>query len=239
MHPSDIKGNSIYIATCLLPKKHIQDYLSAAIKMLPHMMQEEINRYHKVKDRMLRVISRLMIAYLIEDYLKKGRDILLNWQKDTFGRPFIKGLPIDISISHSEPWVAVAVALNGRIGIDIEVYRNVDVDIFANYLTWDEIKRIKSSPIPSHEAIKRWSVREAILKADGRGLLVPDDVIRNAKGLLSPCGRPWCIKQILFSKACLYLAHEDPHSSLRLLQLDINELVNPSLITSYHNKAIL
>ncbi|OTQ63039.1 4'-phosphopantetheinyl transferase family protein [Gilliamella apis] len=78
----------------------------------------------------------------------------------------------DFNISHSKDWVAVAISLNGRVGIDIEVarqrknYLNVAESIFAN----DEYQWMLKQSDTLTAFWQLWTLKESALKLYAKGV---------------------------------------------------------------------
>ena len=78
----------------------------------------------------------------------------------------------DFNISHSKDWVAVAISLNGRVGIDIEVarqrknYLNVAESIFAN----DEYQWMLKQRDTLTAFWQLWTLKESALKLYAKGV---------------------------------------------------------------------
>lgn len=90
------------------------------------------------------------------------------------GRPVLPHAPVLASVAYADPWVIVAVAsdrLASAIGIDAE-RAGAQPDLAALF-----------APAGPPD-LRGWTAIEAVLKADGRGLMVPPDQVR-----LLPDGR--------------------------------------------------
>jgi 4'-phosphopantetheinyl transferase len=95
------------------------------------------------------------------------------------GKPFLKeaSVPIQFNLSHSGSRAALVVTRNMRCGIDIEKIRPEisDQAIAARFFCARENEWLQS--LPSEQRIegffRLWSVKEAILKADGKGMSIP------------------------------------------------------------------
>ncbi|WP_439901301.1 4'-phosphopantetheinyl transferase family protein [Microbacterium azadirachtae] len=86
------------------------------------------------------------------------------------GRPVLPSAPVRASIAYAEPWTVVAVAAADDIaalGIDAEPAAAA-LDLAALFTAADP------------PDLRRWTQIEAVLKADGRGLLIPPDRVRFA-----------------------------------------------------------
>ncbi|WP_091477854.1 4'-phosphopantetheinyl transferase family protein [Microbacterium azadirachtae] len=88
------------------------------------------------------------------------------------GRPVLPSAPVRASVAYAEPWAVVAIASADRfatIGIDAE-RDGASPDLAALFAP--------STP----PDLRGWTAIEAVLKADGRGLLVAPDRVRLAEG---------------------------------------------------------
>jgi 4'-phosphopantetheinyl transferase len=95
------------------------------------------------------------------------------------GKPALSepSAPLQFNLSHSGSLAALVVTPNIRCGIDIEKERSEisDQDIAERFFCARENAWLQSLP-PDQKArgfFRLWSVKEAILKADGKGLSIP------------------------------------------------------------------
>ncbi|GAA3403017.1 4'-phosphopantetheinyl transferase superfamily protein [Pseudarthrobacter polychromogenes] len=92
----------------------------------------------------------------------------------TRGKPLLPGTDWEVSLSHSGPWVGLAITKGTAIGLDIEVV-NEDWDplpVTPMVLTPDEQRElldIESSDRP-WLFTRLWTRKEAVMKAIGKGL---------------------------------------------------------------------
>ena len=100
------------------------------------------------------------------------------FEKSSFGKPYIVGsdgdAPVmEFSLSHTRGFVASAISL-ARVGIDVErVRQNIDYeDIAQNNFSHQEIQALQKLPAVarSTRVLELWTLKEAFLKATGRGL---------------------------------------------------------------------
>lgn len=89
------------------------------------------------------------------------------------GKPKISGL--EVSISHSGDWVALALTDSAPVGVDVEEVRDAEVDGLAG-IAFSPAELAVFQAVP--EADKRgafftyWSRKEAVVKATGKGMSV-------------------------------------------------------------------
>ena len=139
---------------------------------LPKEVAKEIIQYHKQDD-----INRLTAGkYLLKKILLNtdfDESIFSSYQIAENGKPFIPGFH-PFNISHSGQVVACAVLLeSGEIGIDIERIREIEVTKFHKQFSAPEMMQILSSKNPNTTFFEYWTMKEAVMKADGRGMRIP------------------------------------------------------------------
>ncbi|MCK5540939.1 MAG: 4'-phosphopantetheinyl transferase superfamily protein [Deltaproteobacteria bacterium] len=216
---------TILSGQCRIPAWANAEHLACGMSWLPVALHPEINRYHRLEDRLARLTARLLIRKTLQVLGLSRESTLDDWHKSPHGRPFLLNSYADISISHANPWVVSAVGLKCRIGIDVEIFRPFELDALIPYLTATEVGRIQKSSRPEVEALHCWSKREAILKADGRGLLAPEATIRDIAAARTPAGEAWRVKRMEFDDGCLYLACDGATDSLRRNEWSFTELL--------------
>ncbi len=111
----------------------------------------------------------------------------LSFTLGNHGKPFLRHEPgwptLDFSLSHTDESAILAVSLDGPVGIDIERIRPIDVGLSWRYFAPEEIAFLDSHLGPSRQMTPAWqdaffaiwTVKEAVLKALGRGLSMPLD----------------------------------------------------------------
>ena len=98
------------------------------------------------------------------------------------GKPFIAGGPY-FSISHCKEAISVAID-DEPIGIDIEQIRHADDELIARTMNEEEQNSIRHAAFPDTAFIRLWTQKEAIVKAQGTGILSFEQLQHVAK--LSP-----------------------------------------------------
>ncbi|PXZ06670.1 4'-phosphopantetheinyl transferase family protein [Gilliamella apicola] len=78
----------------------------------------------------------------------------------------------DFNISHSKDWVAVAISLNGRVGIDIEVARQRKnyLNVAKNYFANEEYQWILKQSDTLAAFWQLWTLKESALKLYAKGV---------------------------------------------------------------------
>lgn len=157
----------VIVYYCRFINEALSGKFESLIRTLPVEMQHDIRRYKTEKGRNQRLVARLLIAHVIE---KNKLDIALSdIEKNRFGRPMIKN-GFDFNLSHSGNFVVCAFSKGLKVGIDIELIRDVNLQNFKRIMTEEQWNDIKTNKEPLIRFFHYWTLKESVLKADGKGL---------------------------------------------------------------------
>lgn len=124
------------------------------------------------------LISKVLMRTVLTAY-QSGRDARsLRFQSNDYGKPCLD--PSDgteFNLSHSGGFAALAVTKNYPVGVDIETYnQRLSIwELSRYFLTEQElVSKMKLEEAERDKAIiDWWTMKESIVKADGRGLSIP------------------------------------------------------------------
>jgi 4'-phosphopantetheinyl transferase len=138
------------------------------------------SQFRQEKDRIAYIAAHALLRSALIHTLKIPKASLIIDHKKS-GKPFLnvpRDITLDITLSHTSGMVAVALSQAGNVGVDvesIELKHIPDNDFSAYGLGHKEIELLAS--LSEHERretfIDLWTSREAVAKADGRGLSLP------------------------------------------------------------------
>ncbi|MEH0020458.1 MAG: 4'-phosphopantetheinyl transferase superfamily protein [Desulfobacter sp.] len=141
----------------------------------------KVDRYRFEKDRKLSLVARALLRYLLSEYT--GRDpASFAFVTNAYGKPALApGQPVPdlrFNLSHSSGAVACGLALGRDIGVDVESPdRKIDTGISDRFFSPHEAGQVSSCP--ESERHRRffdiWTLKEAYIKARGKGLSIPLD----------------------------------------------------------------
>jgi 4'-phosphopantetheinyl transferase len=141
--------------------------------------QAEANRRSigQVRDHF--TIGRACVRILIGDALEMDpRQVTI--VKGVHGKPEIPvlaGHSISFNLAHSKNTLLIALRRKGAIGVDVEYFdRSTDImEVAQANFTKNEIKALAAADLETRlrTFYRYWTRKEAIGKADGRGLLLP------------------------------------------------------------------
>ena len=193
---------SIYYASFEAPLEPA--LFNKMLNLLPPTMHYSIRRFRKWEDAHAALFGKLLLQ---EGLSRFGIYNNLQAIKYTaFGRPYLEGA-IDFNISHSGQKVVCALSEQGKIGIDIEQIKKISLDDFNGLFStseWEEIIHQKDNYARFYYY---WTVKEAIIKAEGKGLNIPLTAIRINKDCAFCENARWYFQTInLFNGYAMHLA---------------------------------
>jgi len=100
-------------------------------------------------------------------HIEERQEVLFLYNEH--GQPRIEGGPC-FSISHCKHGIAVAVS-ESPIGIDIEHVRTLKPELVTRTMNDDEQQQIFQSEQPEWEFTRLWTMKEALLKMRGTGII--------------------------------------------------------------------
>jgi 4'-phosphopantetheinyl transferase len=161
----------VYLASSeiRLSEEMEREYMSG----MPESMRTAIQRYRRWEDRQATLFGKLLLQHVLRcQTVDQGSLCLERLEQTDKGKPFIRGGP-GFNISHSGGLVALALVDAGTVGIDVEKIRPIQIEEFSRYLP--EIS--ECGACDTSEGLNRfyacWTQKEAVLKAEGSGLLAP------------------------------------------------------------------
>jgi 4'-phosphopantetheinyl transferase len=140
-------------------------------------------KFYFEKDRSQYLITRAMVRSVLSLYLKNTSPEQLKFEKNYFGKPYLKNdmldIPLCFNISHTDKLIVIAVTLDQEVGVDVEYLdRGGDVlNIASSFFSPPEIEQLFNLPIAEqhNRFFDLWTLKEAYIKACGMGLSIPLD----------------------------------------------------------------
>ncbi len=99
----------------------------------------------------------------------------VRFSRSKYGKPYCVGAPAHVSIAHSAGRVACAVS-DAPVGLDLERVREIDPAVSRKFCTPPEAAYLAAAPDEAERQarfFRLWTLKEAYLKAEGRGLYLP------------------------------------------------------------------
>ncbi|MEX6687944.1 4'-phosphopantetheinyl transferase superfamily protein [Danxiaibacter flavus] len=194
------------------------NHLCGLVEKMPFKIKEKITRFKRWED----AHACLLGNYLLLNALYKAglRYTLEDLKYDDNYRPFLCE-NFDFNISHSGNAVVCASTCYGRIGVDIEVKKHLDISNFKDQFSSAEWEALMNEIHPCTQFYNHWTRKESVLKADGRGLSYSlAELVTKENDTINLDGRSWYCRniKILDGYAC--------HIAYNVQQDYVAELVN-------------
>ncbi|SCC02841.1 4'-phosphopantetheinyl transferase family protein [Gilliamella intestini] len=138
--------------------------------LLPQTLLNEANNLSGQRKKQF-LVCRSILAHLLKQYCDISMLPVIKVGDN--GRPsFLESHLPDFNISHSQDWVAVAISLVGKVGLDIEVARPRKnyLKVAKNFFADDEYQWM----IKQEDSLKAfwqlWTLKESALKLYAKGV---------------------------------------------------------------------
>ncbi|VEN72588.1 conserved hypothetical protein [Candidatus Desulfarcum epimagneticum] len=157
--------------------------VSACEALLSENERARMERFRFEKDRRLCLAARALARMALAGYA--GRDPReIRFQENRWGKPRIAGPkpmpPLRFNLSHTDGLVLFGATLENEIGVDVERLDRENMDMKAiarRFFSPPEAAHVARSPRERRAEVffRLWTLKEAFIKARGRGLSIPLD----------------------------------------------------------------
>jgi len=152
----------------LFDKALFDSSFTQQLALLPKPMGEKAMRFRRWQDAYASLLGKLLLKKVIDHF---GADLSLDQlQYSVYQRPYFPEATFDFNISHSGGCVVCAAGKNVRVGIDVEEIAPINIFDFRTQFHDDEWRHISESAVSLEVFYEYWTGKEALIKADGRGL---------------------------------------------------------------------
>jgi 4'-phosphopantetheinyl transferase len=166
-----LEGEQSMIEVLIIERIDGQIICSDLFSILTDSEREHILRYRTAEDQHNSLIGIILTRYI----LQTKSDYFGPIKHHPNGKPYIDHLSGgDISISHSNRWIACTFNPSGKVGVDIEEIRDVDFTIAMEFLSSKEADYFRAFTSKKEKLItlfKFWTLKESFIKASGTGML--------------------------------------------------------------------
>jgi 4'-phosphopantetheinyl transferase len=192
-----IGENEIALFHYCIPEKINSVIFQLLISSLSFAEQQYLNSIQNEEAQKRTLFGRIILRY-VATLLGINEPELISFTNS--GKPIFKSSSrIEFNISHSSNQVVCCVAFNSPVGIDLEFIRLVDIEIYRNYLNWSEWQFIIKSETPELTFLKLWVRKEAVIKADGRGMEIELSSLNCLKSTTKTMYDTWYIQEVEIS----------------------------------------
>ena len=214
-----------------IPDKQYKEFLL----QLPDEERKRNSRFRRWQDQHAHLIGRLL---LLKGLIARGfpSDVLHRIKISPYGKLLLED-KIQFNLSHSQTGVVCAITDNGNIGVDMEAIRETDINSFFDYMNEEEWKEIQESDDKQSAFFEYWTKKEAVMKADGRGLRLPFKQVHLANGYSLVAGAQWHLKKIEIEKRYIcHLAIDRSDSKITKIEVKKDDLA--TLLATFRSKEL-
>ncbi|WP_422377781.1 4'-phosphopantetheinyl transferase family protein [Roseibium sp.] len=182
-----------------------------ASKLTSTLERERADRFRLEQNRLEHLLGRSILRRVLGDMLKLPPGAV-PIETNAQGKPYIDGQACQFNLTHSNGWVAAAFCMGRRIGVDIEATGRIDASEAANLsrltLSQAEQRLLLSAPadVRVDLFLRLWRMKEAVLKAEGCGLIDDLPGLDLAHLMLRPQG------EVRFGDASWSVSEERPEN---------------------------
>ncbi|WP_461453038.1 4'-phosphopantetheinyl transferase family protein [Mucilaginibacter sp.] len=192
--------------------------LGAKLQLLPENLQPDVLNKKYLSDRELSITGKLLLQNLLNKFDINTR--LDNLLYNQYHKPYFNA-GFDFNISHSGNLVICCGTDKGKIGIDIELFKPIDLANYTNYFTQNEWEHINSSSDPISEFYYYWTRKEAVLKAIGTGFHIALDSIDVSGESLIDDNILYHLKALNIDKRYqCHIATTEPHQQIDIFKIE-------------------
>lgn len=173
--PPVISGENVHI--WLTDVCDVGEAVPSLLQLLSPDERKRAEKYHFNKDRGSFVIRRAVLRMILGLYTgEKAEDLQFTY--NNFDKPELKSqLPINFNSSSSNKVGIITIALDTRIGIDIEFVDNAfpKLELAEKYFSTDEVHALSDlqPALQTAAFFDCWTKKEAFVKAKGGGMSHP------------------------------------------------------------------
>lgn len=201
-----------------------ESLLETYTNFLTQKIKDQVSTYRRWQDRQAFVLGKLLIWKGLK-YHQYEDDCLSKLQLNRYGKAYIDSR-VFFNLSHSGQYVICAF-YKEEIGIDIEKIEQIDLDDFKIIFSEQEMNQLRVSLDPLTDFFRLWTIKESVIKAEGKGLSLPLQLINTSKlGTVQVEKKTWYVKEInLFQNYCCAIATLSEPSSFFFEKVNF-EIIN-------------
>ncbi|WP_428229024.1 4'-phosphopantetheinyl transferase family protein [Flavobacterium sp.] len=190
------------------------------LSVLSPKLRDKNLKFYNLNDRVRNLLGKLLLIKALE--ILGFTTISLNdLYYSEFSKPYLSS-DFDFNITHSGSYVFCAIGSKG-LGIDIEEILPINFNSVKETMTetqWDIINKANS---PLQEYYKYWTIKEAVLKADGCGFFSSLEKVSIKKNTAQSEGKTWHIHELLFDNDyCGCIATSELQNLVKMIYINFD-----------------
>ncbi len=183
--------------------------IKSCVSYLPKEVISRSKKFHHQIDSYSFLMGRIILARSMQEWVHYVP--MEEMEYTLLKKPYFQGT-FKFNISHSGPWVICATSFDNEMGIDIEMVEEIDFHDFSSLFSESEWDLITNSKDPLRKFYECWTIKEAVSKADGKGLQIDFKKIRLVRDHTDWIVDHWVIKKIPIDESvfCHIASERDP-----------------------------
>ncbi|MBC8083928.1 MAG: 4'-phosphopantetheinyl transferase superfamily protein [Hymenobacter sp.] len=173
------------------------------LRQLPISIQNKILKFRKWEDAHRSLFGNILLLQGLK-ILKATHHSLGNLKYTEFQKPYFDGGP-HFNVSHSGAYVICAIGRDAKLGVDIELIKDIVIADLSSNFSREEWTAILESPDTRREFYSHWTQKESFLKAVGIGISFPLEKIFFSNKIITWENESWFLHEILLDPE--YVCH--------------------------------
>lgn len=161
----------VYLGYTQIQKPYTTSVFEGFLAQLPAQLQAKVCSFRRWEDAHLCLMGKILLKELANRFFNTS-DYLNQLVYNDHQKPMLNS-GLNFNISHSGTLVACALSETCQLGIDLEQVTKIDFGPYQDYMSKQEWEKIHLAKNPHREFLTYWTQKEAITKADGKGLSIP------------------------------------------------------------------
>jgi 4'-phosphopantetheinyl transferase len=170
--PTGISADEVHLWAW--PLDPVVEDLSAHIEVLDPAELQRMSNFHFVPDRERYAVAHANLRRILGGYLHQPAK-KISFHANRFGKPELAGeaSSLNFSLSHSQSIAVLAVAHGLPVGVDVEEVKPIEPEVASTHFSASELSDLSGLQGDAWLSgfYRCWTRKEAILKAEGVGLL--------------------------------------------------------------------
>jgi 4'-phosphopantetheinyl transferase len=167
--------------------------------ILPAHVMEKAEDFLRRQDADAYLLGRFLLAHGLTS-LGFSPALLNEIRYSSLGRPYFSP-KLDFNIAHAGDYVVCASSTSGSVGIDLERIHDLDLQGFEDQFSVREWNSIQESLSPLKTFFRLWTMKEAVVKADGAGLQASLNALAVESSPVLWNGRSWHVREVTIDPA--------------------------------------
>lgn len=182
-----------------IPENFDIKILEKEVEKLPQLIQKKLSNYQNPVNWRSSATGYLLLQQALSN--ENQSYLLDNLSHSKTGKPIFETSNWHFNISHSDRLITCILSNECEVGIDVQIYKNLRVEPYNQHLNEVELSQIYAQSDVSKAFCQLWSKKEAVMKADGRGLDISlKDIHISENNQVNLHDEIWFLKEIKLHK---------------------------------------